>query len=157
MMQKTCLAVALMLMVGAMSLAQEKQTKKKSLRPRALIGQWTYVSGKRAGEDVGTDSLVGTVTITKETFTLPAGPDSEFVMKYELDTSKDPAQIDLEIKSGPIPEGSTVGIVKVAKGKLTLCYDPMGQTRPEEFSSTEDNGAFLFVLQKKKEKKKKKE
>lgn len=111
-----------------------------------LLGTWNYTSGMRAGEKVDQDRLAGDVKITKETFTIPAGPDSEFVMNYKLDTKMSPATIDLEIKSGPVNEGKALGILKLEKGVLTLCYDPQGQKRPTEFESTQANGFFMFSL-----------
>ena len=113
------------------------------------IGTWVYVSGVRAGEDVAKERLAGEVEIGEKTLTIPAGPDSEFVMAYEIDKSKKPAAIDLEIESGPVNEGTALGIIKMDEGKLVLCYDPTGQNRPEKFESTSENGAFLFVLKKK--------
>lgn len=115
---------------------------------KKMVGNWGYDSGTRAGEEVAADRLVGTIKITDSEITLPVGPDAEFVFAYKLDTSKTPVMIDMEIKSGPVPEGKAVGIVKMEDGKLTLCYNPMGGDRPAEFASTADNGAFMFVLKK---------
>ena len=140
------------LMLTGVCLADDTDAKKKKkgeFNAKRMFGQWEYTSGKRGGEEVAKERLAGVVTITKETFTLPGGPDATFVMTYELDASKTPSHIDLKIKSGPVPEGMTVGIIKLEKGKLTLCYDPTGANRPEKFESTEDNGAFLFTLKRK--------
>ena len=128
---------------------QKKRPAKAAQILKRLLGDWEYTSGKRQGEDVAEERLGGVVTITKETFTLPAGPDSKFVMAFKIDTTQKPAHIDLKIKSGPVPEGATVGIIKLEKNQITLCYDPTGANRPKEFKSTKDNGTFLFTLKRK--------
>jgi uncharacterized protein (TIGR03067 family) len=120
-----------------------------------MIGDWSYTSGKRAGETIDKDRLMGTVSITKETITMPAGPDEKFVIAYKLDASKNPVTIDLDIKSGPVGEGKAVGIIRFDGEKLVLCYDPTGAKRPEKFESTEANGAFMFTLARNKKDEKK--
>jgi uncharacterized protein (TIGR03067 family) len=114
--------------------------------PMKLPGEWLYKSGWKSGEESQAEVLAGVVTITKETFKLPAGPDTFFLMAYTLDAKKNPATIDFEIKEGPVPEGKAVGIIKFEDDELHLCYDPTGQKRPEKFESTEENGAHLFIL-----------
>ncbi len=121
-----------------------------ALDPAKLLGDWKYTAGKRAGEDVPEERLAGDVKVTKETFTLPAGPDSTFVMAYKLDAKKTPAAIDFEIKSGPVDEGSAKGVIKlIDKDTMQLCYDPNNAKRPEKFESTKENGFFLFTLKRK--------
>jgi hypothetical protein len=46
---------------------------------------------------VGEERLAGDVVVTRETFTIPAGPDINFVMSYTVDTTVVPATIDLNI------------------------------------------------------------
>lgn len=112
-----------------------------------LIGEWTYESGVRGGVESPDERLAGVVTITEDTFTLPAGG-TDFVMSYQLAKDESPCHIDLEIEEGPVPEGSAKGIIAMKDGKIMLCYDAMGGDRPEDFESTEENGYFYFVLSK---------
>jgi len=49
---------------------------------------------------------------------------------------------------GPIPEGKALGIIKMEKGKLFLCYDSMGAERPKKFATSEDDGRFHFEMEK---------
>ena len=112
-----------------------------------LVGNWNYVSGVRAGEEVPQERLAGTVKITADTFQVPSGQEQPFMMAYTLDTKTTPAGIDLKITGGPVPEGKALGIIKLENGKLAFCYDPTGEQRPTTFSSTEENGLFLFWLE----------
>ncbi len=104
------------------------------------------MSGERAGEKVAKERLVGAVTVTGETFTLPASPTEMFVMKYSMDSKSELDMIDLEIESGPVPEGKALGIVKLEGDTMTFCYDPTGIKRPEGFKTTGDDGFFMFKL-----------
>jgi uncharacterized protein (TIGR03067 family) len=42
--------------------------------------------------------------------------------------------------------------LKIDGNKAQLCYDPTGQTRPKDFKTTEENGFFMFAMEKKAEK-----
>ncbi len=121
----------------------------KTTEIKGLAGKWVITSGQRAGEDVGSERLPPEITFTKKDVTIPAGPD-QFVMSYKVvDDSKDVIKVDFKIESGPAPEGSALAILKLKGNQATLCYDPTGASRPEKFESTEDNGFFLFVMEKK--------
>jgi uncharacterized protein (TIGR03067 family) len=122
--------------------------KTATFDPAKLVGDWTYVSGMKAGEKVEKDRLEGKVTFTKDRITIPAGGDMKFVMAYKLDTKANPATIDMEIKEGPVPEGKAKGIIAFDGEQLKLCYHPTGGDRPKKFESTKDNAAFYFVLKK---------
>ena len=148
---KTVLTAVLALLLCGTMLAEDKKDKpkKKGFDAAKLVGKWKYVSGTRQGNKVAKERLVGTVTISKDTILIPAGPDMQFTMKYTVDASKKPPTIDIEIKDGPVKEGKAAGIVTIQKGKLKICYAmlPDGK-RPKKFKSTKENGAFFFVLEK---------
>ena len=122
-----------------------KRPEKKSDN-KSLVGKWTVTSGTRQGDDVAEDRLPE-ITITEKDLTMPAGAE-EFVMSYKIiEAGKDVMKVDFNIESGPAPEGTALGIMKVDGNKAKLCYDPMGQNRPTEFKTTEENGFFMFVLE----------
>ena len=121
---------------------------RKSFDPDQLVGKWKYESGERAGAKIDAERLQSIVTISKDKFVVPAGPDAEFVMPYKVDDKQNPIAIDMTIESGPAPEGKASGIIKLADGKLTLCYDPTAAKRPADFKTTAEDGCFLFVLTK---------
>src|SRR5262245_43405825 len=98
-----------------------------------LVGEWTYVAGTKAGEKVAQESLAGKVTFTKDTVTVPAGPDAKFLMAYKLDAKASPATIDLEIKDGPVKEGKAQGIIAIEGDELKFCYVPAEGKRPTKF------------------------
>jgi uncharacterized protein (TIGR03067 family) len=125
--------------------------EKAKLDPEKLVGTWAYVSGEKDGKKVAEDELKkGEVEISKENIILKA-PDGKFVIKYELDTSKTPCRIKLEIKEGPQGQGSKAeGIIAVDGDVLKLCYPPMGGDVPKEFSGKEGSRQHLFVLKRKK-------
>jgi uncharacterized protein (TIGR03067 family) len=151
-MRKTLTPLTLALLVVT-AVAGDEPKKEAGLDPAKLVGDWTYVSGVRAGEKVEKDRLAGTVTITKDAVTLPAGPDQKFVIGYKIDAKANPATIDLDIKDGPVKEGKAVGIIALDGDEFKLCYVPVEDKdtkRPAKFESTKDNKAFYFVLKRKK-------
>jgi uncharacterized protein (TIGR03067 family) len=123
-----------------------EEKKEAKFDPAKLVGDWTYVSGVKAGEKIGKESLAAKVTFTKDTITVPAGPDMKFLMAYKIDGKDTPAAINMEIKDGPVKEGKAVGIVSIDGDELKLCYVVESDKRPTKFESTKDNKAFYFVL-----------
>ena len=121
----------------------------EKLKAEDFYGDWKVGSGTRAGSKVGSDRLPN-IKIDKKAFTIPSGPDSDpFVMSYKLNLDSKPITVDFKIESGPVPEGNAKGIIKFSKdGEMTLCYEPTGEDRPEDFVSTEENGFFLFKMKK---------
>ena len=142
-------------LIGLLSLglllAPAAAQNKGKLDSAKLIGSWSYVSGEKDGKKVPADNLKdGTVEITKENITLKS-PDGKFVIKYQLDTAKNPVQITLEITEGPQGQGSkSQGIIALEGDELKLCYPPMGGDTPKEFSAKENSGLHFFVLKRKK-------
>lgn len=146
------LAPLALLICAALTVEAQPPTKAKdkaaAFDAAAMVGDWEYVSGMRAGDKLDKERLAGKVKITKDTLTIPSGADKPFVMAYKLDTKTTPVNIDMEIKDGPVAEGKAKGIVGFEGATLKICYQPTGGDRPKKFESTKDNGAFFFVLKK---------
>ncbi len=128
------------------------EDKKAGFDATKLVGDWTYVSGTKNGEVVGKAALEGKVTFTKDTVTVPAGPDAKFLMAYKIDTKASPATIDLNIKDGPVKEGKALGIIALDGDVLKIAYAPDegGAKRPTKFESAKDSGVLYFTLKKSK-------
>ena len=146
---KSILSIVCLLVVGAVAVAEDKP-KEKKFDASKLVGTWTYTKGVRGGEEVAKERLAGDVVITKETFTIPGGPDAKFIIAYEIDAKGNPVKIDFDIKDGPVKEGKAQGIISIKGDTCTVCYAPAPGERPTKMKSTEKNGAFLFVLKRKK-------
>ena len=135
-----------LLIAAAAARAEDK--KDAGLDAAKLVGDWTYVSGVKAGEKLPADHLAGKVTFTKDTVLVPAGKDMKFVMAYKIDPKASPATIDLDIKDGPVKEGKAAGIIALEGDELKLCYAVAPGKRPEKFESTKDNGYYMFTMKK---------
>jgi uncharacterized protein (TIGR03067 family) len=143
-----CLALLVLAVAHPFGRGEEKKAKFDATK---LVGTWKYTAGTKSGEKVAQESLAGEVVFTKDTITLPAGPDMKFVMGYKIVGEGSPAKIDMEIKDGPVKEGKAQGIISIEGEVLNLCYKPDmgdGAKRPEKFESNKDNGNFLFELKK---------
>jgi uncharacterized protein (TIGR03067 family) len=114
--------------------------------PDKLVGKWQYVSGIKDGAKVDADNLKKQlVTFTKDKVTLKS--DETFVMKYDLDTSKKPVGIKLEMLESPFgPGAKAAGIIEVVDDQIRLCYAPMGEDMPKTFDAKEGSKLHLFVL-----------
>jgi len=135
-----CLLVAALLPLGA----QEKKSEK--FDAEKLVGKWRYVSAVKNGTTVDPDSLKKQeVSFTKDKITLTGN--GTFVMKYDLDTTKSPVAIKLEMLESPFGAGSkAAGIIDVQGNEARLCYAPMGGEAPKTFEAKEGTNLHLFVL-----------
>jgi uncharacterized protein (TIGR03067 family) len=119
--------------------APEKLTKEE------MVGVWNYVSGETEGRKLDKDHFLGSqVEITADTLTLKSG-DATFLLEYKLDSTKDPAVLDLKIVEGPFGQGSTApGIVQFKDGKLFICYPPRGGGAPTKFEAGAEHSLFIL-------------
>lgn len=109
-------------------------------------GTWKVIEGERSGQKVDASRLPPAIEVTEKELTIPTGDGNPFKFSYKIDSSKSPAHIDFEITGGPVPQGKALGIIKIEKGIVTLCYDSKGEKRPEKFETSEGDGRFLFKL-----------
>lgn len=147
---RTLGTLGLALLLATAAPAEDKKGGK--FDPKALEGNWTYVSGQKSGEKSPEEALKGKVAITKDAITLTGG-DARFVIAYKLDTAQSPVTIDMEMKESPFGAGAkAIGIIEVKGDELKLCYvtPDGGAKRPTRFESTKDNSAHLYVLKREK-------
>ena len=143
-------ALTLALLVGTSAMAQEtaKPEKKPMKKGMNLAGTYTITSGMQAGIKSEKEAIKGKCTITKKMIKLEGPEGMSFEIAYTVDANAKPATIDMEIKKPEEFSSKANGIIKMEKGIVTLCYDPMGGDRPKTFTSTEKNGYNLFVMKK---------
>jgi uncharacterized protein (TIGR03067 family) len=65
----------------------------------------------------------------------------------KVDTDKKPWTIDLKITSGEEKGKTLQGIMEMKDGRMRVCMGKEGGPRPTQFSSTEENGQILEVLE----------
>ncbi len=110
-----------------------------------LPGTYTIVSGVRGDAAVEADRLAGKVVITRESITLDAGGDGEFLIPYTLEPG---GKIAMKIAKAAVEGavGSTArGLVKVEGDTLTLIYDYQDGRSPADFTP-DDAMQHRFVL-----------
>jgi uncharacterized protein (TIGR03067 family) len=111
-----------------------------------LLGTWSYIKIVKAGEEAAKERMVGKVVVTKDKLTLK-GEQADFVMKYELDTTKLPATIQLTIVESPFGEGAKAhGIIDVKDDQMQLCYAGTDTELPKQFESPAGSETRLIVL-----------
>lgn len=142
-------AFGLIALAPAAAAPKPKDEKKDDLK--AFAGDWLFLSWESNGimkSQEFLDECKWTVKGEKYTFTSSNQPVEEGTLKLAPD--KKPATIDLDIADGMDQGKSQVGIYKIEKDQITICFAKPGQTdRPTEFSGAGDKGHILVVIKRK--------
>ena len=80
------------------------------------------------------------LTLTDTIYKTMAGEQLLFEGPYQINESKDPAEIDILATSGPFEGQSALGIYERKGNELKLAYVMPGKPRPQEFRSLAGSG-----------------
>jgi uncharacterized protein (TIGR03067 family) len=145
--------VAVLFLFTAVAGAADDAAAKKFLKE--LEGLYAPVSMTRSGEPAP-DEFLKTVSfsIKGDTITVSfkkgdKGEDKEATIV--VDPTQKPISIDMTPKEGPDAGKPMLGIIKVEKDNVTICWADRSDStdRPKEFSSKKENKHFLIVMKKK--------
>jgi len=143
--------VLLLIVVGV---SADDAASKKMLKE--LEGKYTAISMTKEGE-AAPDEFLKTIafSVKGDTFTVTfkkGDVNEDKAAVAVIDASKKPISIDLTPKDGPEAGKPMLGIIKVEKDSITLCWTDRGEKteRPKEFTSTKENKQFLIVMKKNK-------
>jgi uncharacterized protein (TIGR03067 family) len=111
-----------------------------------LQGVWRPVKLERAGQTVADTALPGARFVVKgDTLLFKAGDSTLLDVRFRVNPSKTPAEIDLTCVAGPT-KGSTIhGIYRLKGKRLTLCW-PLGEDQPRPTAFDARAGADLATL-----------
>jgi uncharacterized protein (TIGR03067 family) len=150
---KSLCAIAVLLLSVSIVAADEAAAKKML---KEIEGNYTPTSLTKSGE-AGTEALkaISQITIKADSLMIrfkKEGGSEDHDATIVLDPSQSPVAIDLTPKDGPQAGKPVLGIVKVEKDVVTLCWGDRGEKaeRPKEFSSTKENKQFMIVMKKSK-------
>lgn len=142
------------LLLVVLGVCADDAASKKMLKE--LEGNYSAVSMSKAGEPAP-DEFLKTIAfnIKGDTFTVTfkkGDANEDKAATAVIDTTKKPISIDLTPKDGPEAGKPMLGIIKVEKDSITLCWTDRGENaeRPKEFTSTKENKQFLIVMKKSK-------
>ena len=148
-------AFAAVALCAAFATADDAPKKAMKIDPDKLVGSYKVVAGLKAGEAMSDDAKKDAIVFTKDKIAVKNNG-MDFSFSYKLDLTKDPTEVDLTgVEPEFIKDKLAKGVMKYEGGKIYLAYDPQGEKRPKDFTSTKDNGTFSFELVKEKAGKKK--
>lgn len=140
------------LVLSAGAAAADDAAAKKMLKD--LEGTYTPLSMTRGGEAAPDEFLKSaSFHIKGDTFVVrftKGGKEEDKEATIVLDPGQKPTAIDMTPKDGKEAGKPILGIVKVEKDTVTLCWaDHRDKVdRPKDFSSTKENKNFLIVMKK---------
>jgi len=144
------LPAAVLFLFASVAVADDAAAKKLL---KDLEGTYTTVTMTKAGEPAP-EEFKKTVTfqIKADTFILrfkKGEVGEEKVAAIVLDPDQKPIAIDLTPKEGPDAGKPMLGILKVDKETISLCWtDVDAPVRPKDFTSTKENKNYLIVVKK---------
>ena len=151
MMRLLSASVLLLIVLGVRA---DDAASKKMLKD--LEGTYSAISMSKGGEPAP-DVYLKTISfnVKGDTFTVTFKKDDASEDKAAtavIDSTQKPIAIDLTPKDGPEAGKPMLGILKVEKDSITLCWTDRGEktARPKEFTSTKENKQFLIVMKKNK-------
>jgi uncharacterized protein (TIGR03067 family) len=139
---------ALVLVVAGPAVADDAAAKKFL---KDIEGTYTVASLSKGGMPAPEEFTKSvTIVIEKDTLTFKMGKDMDKTATIVVDPAQKPAAIDLTPKDGPDAGKPMLGIVKVEKDSVTLCFpDEPKAARPKEFASPKGSDVMILVLKKK--------
>ncbi|HVK11564.1 MAG TPA: TIGR03067 domain-containing protein [Gemmataceae bacterium] len=142
-MSRTLVPAALLMLFAAPAGAAPK-LKEKGLPP-AITGEWLAESRTSRGQAVGVAADgVRLVFRPDGTYTWRLGDhDADpFGHKFSVNPKTDPAEIDF----APREKAPYLGVFKIDKDRLTLCYTLAGNPRPTAFEAPAGTRSLLYVF-----------
>ena len=146
-----CLQVLALVLVGltaGAASADDQKDKKQDMA--ALNGTWVLSSLEVNGQKLPDDAIANAVMIVKDgTYSFKIQDESE-EGTFKVDSTKKPATINLDIKTGMSKDMKQLGIYDLKEGVWKLCLNEPGEgVRPKEIHANKDSKQLLFVFKKK--------
>ena len=131
-----------MFLVASVGLSDEKEDAKKELK--ALEGDW-QLKRQEGGGSLTPKIVVARLRIVIEDGEMAwyiGNPASNQTADLKVDPSKTPKTIDAEITKGSAKDKIMLGIYKLDKDTLEICWGaPGGEKRPKKFTTRPGVGA----------------
>jgi uncharacterized protein (TIGR03067 family) len=144
-----CLALTLL---GAFLLAGDKpkpDPTKDELKK--LQGDWALLSETIDGIKISDDEAQSLfITVKDHEYTMFLFSKSLGKVKFKIDPTKKPKEIDLFPGGGLIQEKKRLAIYELKGDEWKICSAAPGKKRPTEFGSSQGSGHNLFVYEREK-------
>jgi uncharacterized protein (TIGR03067 family) len=138
-------ALCLLLIAQALLYADASE-KKPDLAQ--LQGAWRVTATEFDGQAVSAETLKDRqIVFAENKFKVVVGDTTRGTRSFKLDASKNPKHIDI---ANPEKQETALGIYRLEKDVLKLCYGEPSAARPTEFASPAGKRLYFITLERQK-------
>jgi uncharacterized protein (TIGR03067 family) len=120
----------------------------EDVKTKPWEGVWTAISVENNGERLPAEKAKNLrLTLTADRYKTQMGDQILFDSNYTVDTTKNPAHIDIVGTEGEFKGKVALGLIKVDGDMLTMCYVMPGGERPGGLTSPPGSRVTLLVMQ----------
>ena len=141
------LAVLCLLLSPLAAHALQPADDKAQREEEKLAGTWQVVSVEADGQNLPANQFRGLkMTFKAGKFTAQKGERDKQEGTYKIDPSKNPKQIDIRHKTGPLAGRDQLAIYSLAGNTLKVCSGGSDKERPDNFLTRGKEGRVLMTL-----------
>jgi uncharacterized protein (TIGR03067 family) len=146
----TFLAFVPTALAAAILWAGEEKAEKPKKDGELIQGRWKVIASAEAGKDRKPEEDIHLV-FGGEMFTIQKGKEDALAMRYTLDPTTTPKQIDTTHEIDPGKPIVQLGIYALEGDSLKLSLEAAGKPRPTAFESKAKSTSVVFVLKRAKD------
>ena len=111
-----------------------------------LPGTWRCASATVDGKPLSEQAVKKLrLTLTADRYLTERGDEVLFDSTYRIDPAADPKRIEMIGTEGDAAGKPALGIYRLDRETLTICYTMPGTPRPKDFESKPGSGAYLIT------------
>jgi uncharacterized protein (TIGR03067 family) len=140
-------AVLCLVLVPLAALAAPPADEAIKKEEQKLAGTWAVISAEADGKPVPAREFRGLkMTFKDGQFTAQRGAGEKQEGTYKLAPAKNPKQIDILHKTGPLAKRNQLGIYALSGNTLKVCSFGSEKERPNSFDTRGKSGCMLMTL-----------
>lgn len=143
-----CLVILAIVVSASVALSLQTVANKPVASPSdlQLVGEWMMESGVNQGQPIPAEQVEGSRMIVRQGAMAVLDKDQGEIYRcvYDAEPAMVPSMITMTSTMPDRSESQVLGIYKIERDELTLCYALPGGKRPSQFKSTPGGKTMLF-------------